>query len=342
MGQTALPDSFDSIEKWPHCTVISNVRDQSACGSCWAFGSACSFEARACIASGKDIKYSAEDTAFCSTAGNGCSGGNSAWNWFKTAGVVTGGDYPDTGSGTTRYPYSLYPCAHHMPASENYPACPGDLGSPQCKRKCTDTGYSGSYDTDKVRATTAYSVRGEEQIMQELSENGPMYVSFDVYSDFETYKSGVYHHVSDDYLGGHAVTLVGYGVLNEEKYWKIKNSWNEQWGDGGHFLITRGTDECGIESSVSAGKISSKPSPSPTPSPSPAPTPAPTPTPPTPTPTPHTGDCTSEAIGDQATCESTLDLVSGNSCSWCYLSGLQIGFCVKPGDTQGCNGDVVV
>merc|ERR1712007_111485 len=80
----ALPDSFDSAENWPQCTVIANVRDQSSCGSCWAFGSVSSFESRACITTGKDIKYSPEDTAFCSNAGFGCSGGNSAWNYFKS------------------------------------------------------------------------------------------------------------------------------------------------------------------------------------------------------------------------------------------------------------------
>jgi len=342
-SNTAVPSSFDSVENWPQCTVIANVRDQSSCGSCWAFGSTSSFESRACIATGKDVKYSVEDTAFCSDAGDGCEGGNSAWDYFQSSGVVTGGDYTDIGSGDTCYPYSLAPCAHHVPATAEYPACPdGEYPSPRCKSSCTESGYSKSFSADKVHADSAYSVRGEQQIMQELTENGPLYVAFTVYGDFPTYRSGVYKHTSGSYLGGHAVTLVGYGELNGEKYWKIKNSWNEQWGDNGHFLITRGTNECGIEDSVSAGKISSKPSPSPTPSPSPAPTPAPTPTPPTPTPTPHTGDCTSEAIGDQATCESTLDLVSGNSCSWCYLSGLQIGFCVKPGDTQGCNGDVVV
>jgi len=251
------PSSFDSSEQWPQCSVISNVRDQSSCGTCWAFGSVSSFESRACIETCKDIKYSPEDTGFCSSAGNGCNGGNSAWSWFERSGVVTGGDYTDRGAGDTCYPYSLAPCAHHVPATSKYPACPsGEYPSPRCKSSCSESGYSKSYSSDKVRASTSYSVRGESQIMSELATNGPMYVAFSVYGDFPTYKSGVYKHRSGSMLGGHAVTLVGYGVLNGEKYWKIKNSWNEQWGDNGHFLISRGNNECGIESSVSAGKVS--------------------------------------------------------------------------------------
>merc|ERR1712151_1156963 len=113
----------------------------------------------------------------------------------------------------------------------------------------------GSFSADKLRAASTYSNRGEQNIMKDLVENGPMYVAFTVYSDFPTYKSGVYRHTSGSALGGHAVTLVGYGELDGQKYWKIKNSWNENWGDNGHFLIARGSDECGIESSAGAGTI---------------------------------------------------------------------------------------
>jgi hypothetical protein len=157
--------------------------------------------------------------------------------------------------------------------------------------------------------------------------NGPLYVAFTVYADFETYRSGVYKHTTGGFLGGHAVEMLGWGTEDGEDYWLIKNSWNEEWGDGGLFKIARGVNECGIEDSVSGGLISGSPAPSPSPSPTPSPTP------------PVAGDCDSEAIGDQDTCESTLDRTSGDACQWCYLSGLHYGFCVTPAEgTQGCNG----
>jgi cathepsin B len=93
--------------------------------------------------------------------------------------------------------------------------------------------------------------------MADIFLNGPVTGAFTVYEDFTAYKSGVYKHVFGDELGGHAISIVGYGV--DEKsglpYWKCKNSWNILWGDGGYFKILRGVDECGIESSVSAGLV---------------------------------------------------------------------------------------
>jgi cathepsin B len=253
----AIPSDFDARTQWPACGGMASVRDQSSCGSCWAFGSTDSFQDRACVATGKDVRYSPEDTAFCSDAGMGCDGGNSAWDWFQGTGVVTGGDYFDIGKGDTCLPYSLAPCAHHVPASTKYPACPSsEYPSPQCTSQCSESKYSGKYSSDKVRASDAYSVRGVSQIQTELMNKGPMYVAFSVYSDFPTYKSGVYKHTSGSYLGGHAVELMGWGTENGQDYWLVKNSWNEQWGDGGFFKIARGVDECGIEDDVSAGTVS--------------------------------------------------------------------------------------
>ena len=57
-----------------------------------------------------------------------------------------------------------------------------------------------------------------------------METAFTVYSDFELYTHGIYKHVSGSAAGGHAVRMVGWGVENGVKYWKIANSWNPQLG----------------------------------------------------------------------------------------------------------------
>jgi len=76
---------------------------------------------------------------------------------------------------------------------------------------------------------------------------------FTVYSDFLTYKTGVYHHTTGSALGGHAIKILGWGTENGTDYWLVANSWNEDWGDKGFFKIKRGTNECGIEGSIVAG-----------------------------------------------------------------------------------------
>merc|ERR1711879_635958 len=148
-----IPANFDVRTAFPDCAEVSgNIRDQSACGSCWAFGSTEAFNDRHCIATGDKTKFSVEDTTancgFLQCFSMGCNGGQpgQAWNWFKNTGVVTGGDFTDIGSGSTCASYSLAPCAHHVPASAEYPACPSDeYPSPSCKRSCTESGYGKSY-----------------------------------------------------------------------------------------------------------------------------------------------------------------------------------------------------
>merc|ERR1712072_66222 len=216
-----------------------------------------SFEDRACIATGKAIRYSPEDTGFNSNAGMGCNGGNSAWTWFKNVGVVTGGDYTDIGAGDTCLPYSLAPCAHHVPASAEYPACPSDEYPTPSLSKCSESGYGKAYKDDKIKATGSYSLSGIQNIQADMVQYGSATAAFTVYADFPTYKSGVYKHTSGSQLGGHAVKLLGWGSENGEDYWLVANSWNEQWGDHGTFKIARGNNECGIEGQASAGRAGS-------------------------------------------------------------------------------------
>ena len=255
----AFADSLDWRVKAPQCTVISKIRDQSACGSCWAFGSTETFEDRRCIATGKDVEFSSLDTAGCCKGAfcgfsAGCGGGqpSAALKWMDTTGVVTGEDFYDVGDGKSCKPYTLQPCAHHVPATSKYPVCPSAEYAVKCDKTCSETGYSTSYANDKVKGAKTAACYTIAQMMTAL-QKGPLSVAFTVYADFPTYKSGVYKHTTGAALGGHAVEVIGYGTdATAGDYWVVKNSWNEQWGDGGTFKIARGNNECGIESQASA------------------------------------------------------------------------------------------
>lgn len=252
-----VPAEFDARTAFPKCTVIAKVRDQSACGSCWAFGSTEAFEDSQCVSTGKDVEYSTMDTAGCCKGflcgmSQGCNGGqpSAALSWMTRTGVVTGGDFFNIGNGTSCKPYTLQPCAHHVPATAKYPACPKAEYSVRCERSCSEAKYATAYSSDKVKGHKAFSLMDTDAMQKAIMTTGPLAVAFTVYADFPTYKSGVYKHTSGEQLGGHAVEMVGWGTESGTPYWLIKNSWNEQWGDGGFFKIARGSDECGIEDDV--------------------------------------------------------------------------------------------
>ncbi|EAR92351.1 papain family cysteine protease (macronuclear) [Tetrahymena thermophila SB210] len=245
-----LPSEFDSRVQWgDKCSSLWEVRDQSNCGSCWAFGAAESLSDRHCIHLGQDIRLSTQNlVTCCDECGFGCDGGwpEAAMDYYVNNGLVTGDLY---GNNSWCQAYSLAPCAHHV-TSDVYPPCTGELPTPPCVKSCdSNSTYTIPYPKDLHKGSKAYSIdQNEQAIMTEIQTNGPIEVAFTVYEDFLTYKSGVYQHVTGSELGGHAVKMVGWGVENGTPYWIIVNSWNESWGDKGTFKILRGQNECGIES----------------------------------------------------------------------------------------------
>merc|ERR1711998_77760 len=173
-------------------------------------------------------------------------------------GAVSGGQYQGTGpfGGGMCADYSLPHCHHHGPQGDDpYPAegeagCP-EADSPKCPAKCDADAEDEHSDFASDKWTfsgNTISASGEKGIQQAIMAGGPVETAFTVYSDFENYDSGIYHHVTGDFAGGHAVKIVGWGVEDGVKYWKIANSWNPYWGEKGYFRIREG--EGGIDDQV--------------------------------------------------------------------------------------------
>jgi len=219
-----VPASFNSSAQWPTC--IHPILNQADCGSCWAFGASESLSDRACIATNgaTNVVLSPEDLVSCDTGNMGCQGGylNAAWSFMENQGIVTLSCFPYTAG--------------------------NDDEAPPCQNTCDD---GTKWTVYKAKASGALSAN---QGKSEIFTNGPIETAFDVYEDFMNYTSGVYIQHSNQFLGGHAVKVLGWGALNGVSYWLAQNSWGTSWGMSGYFMI--GTGQCGFDQSFYAGEYS--------------------------------------------------------------------------------------
>lgn len=101
------------------------------------------------------------------TCGMGCNGGwpSGAWNYIKSTGVVTGGEYGDD---SWCYSYVLPKCDHHVDGP--YGPCGDVKGTPDCRKSC-DNG--ASWNEDKHKSVSSYSV-SSSKIQEEILTKGPV------------------------------------------------------------------------------------------------------------------------------------------------------------------------
>lgn len=188
--------------------VVSSIKNQGKCGSCWAFGMTACLET---LYGGK-VDLSEQQLVSCCDSCMGCNGGYIAptGEWIiKAGGLVTENEYPYV-SGTT-----------------------GKNGD------CTTPSGAAKYKISKVVEIGWWDPAGD--VKKALDNGYAVDTGMYVYKDFMSYKSGIYKHVTGDMLGGHAVTIVGYD--DDQGCWIVKNSWSEGWGENGFFRIAYGQCE---------------------------------------------------------------------------------------------------
>ena len=217
-----LPEAFDGRKEWPECQ--QEIRDQQRCGSCWAFSSATSFAQRICKATqGKTkVVLSPQHAVSCDVNNFGCQGGylDKNWDFIEETGLCLETCFPyESGNGTTT-----------------------KCSVPPCKD-------GSEWKTYKAKNSKGFST--VDAIKKEVYEHGYIQTGFTVYSDFMSYKGGIYEHKSGYVMGGHAVVIVGWGVENGVHYWIAQNSWGKSWGENGFFRIKFG--QCGFDSRGYAG-----------------------------------------------------------------------------------------
>lgn len=213
-----LPDEKD----WRKAGIVSHVKDQGHCGSCWTFSTTGALEAAYAQAFGKNISLSEQQLVDCAGAFNnfGCNGGlpSQAFEYIKyNGGLDTEQAYPYTGKGGV------------------------------CK-------FTAENVAVRVIDSVNITLGAEDELKHAVAFVRPVSVAFQVVNGFKLYKKGVF---TSETCGStpmdvnHAVLAVGYGVENGVPYWLIKNSWGGEWGDQGYFKMEMGKNMCGIATCAS-------------------------------------------------------------------------------------------
>lgn len=206
-----IPDSVD----WRTKNVVTPVKNQQQCGSCWSFSATGSMEGAWAIKTGKLVSLSEQELVDCSGSyGNmGCNGGlmDAAFEYAIDNGMCT---------------------------EESYPYTAQDGNCVKC--------------SSKVQINGCADVPSKDQLaLKQAVAQGPVSVAIEAdRSFFQLYSHGVLDSVLCGTNLDHGVLVVGYGTEDNKDYWLVKNSWGSTWGDNGYVKIKRDDKKdngvCGI------------------------------------------------------------------------------------------------
>ena len=228
-----LPEQWiwNDVEGTNYLTNIRNQHVPQYCGSCWAHAATSALSDRIKIArkaAWPDINVAPQVLISCS-GDDGCHGGE-AYNAFEWLSKNEGSDET----------CSIYRARGH----DNGAECSSMIKCENCMPG------QGCFVPDEyyVYQTEEYGqVKGEEAMMQEIYQRGPIACGIAVTQELEDYKGGIFEDKTGDMNIVHDISVVGYGVENGVKYWTVRNSWGESFGEQGFFRVVRGVNNLAIE-----------------------------------------------------------------------------------------------
>jgi C1A family cysteine protease len=230
----APPTNFD----WRDTKgVVSAVKNQGQCGSCWAFSTVEAIESQWVLAGNSPEVFSTQQIISCDKkfGDEGCDGGDTvtAYQYVESAGgLVTAESYPDKSHSTGR--------------------------SGTCKRFAHPTmgQISGFTYATKPCKSGACNDQDEDTMVANVASSGPASICVNA-EKWQLYNKGV---MTGKHCGSHkeadldhCVQVVGYnGYSSDEKsdYWIVRNSWETDWGEDGYIYVELGTNACGIANEV--------------------------------------------------------------------------------------------
>ena len=234
-----LPTNFNwgNIDGESFLSAMRNQHIPQYCGSCWAHGAINALEDRIKIARKNrmpDVRLSIQEILNCAqnvagTCHGGSATGTYEWIYSKAK--------KDPTQGLAFETCQLYQADDFSCTDINI-----------C-RTCWGFDESCEAVTTYPNATiSAYGiVQGEDDMMKEIYSNGPIACGIDAEHNLHEYTGGIINDQTGAQTIDHIISLVGWGVEGDTKYWIGRNSWGEYWGETGFFRIIRGVNNLAIE-----------------------------------------------------------------------------------------------
>ncbi len=215
-GDRDLPSYYN----WCDLGGCSSVKDQSSCGSCWAFGTMGPLECNVLIKDGGEVNLSEQWLVSCNQDGWGCSGGWWAHN-YHMSGMKTDPCGGDGAVYEADFPYS---------ATDEACNCP----------------YDHHYRIDRwEHVGTPWTVPSVDAMKAAVLEYGPISVAVAA-SGMSEYSGGIFSNCGGTTIN-HAVVLVGWDdSQGTDGIWFMRNSWGASWGESGYMRIPFGCNEIGF------------------------------------------------------------------------------------------------
>ncbi|CAB9496894.1 Cathepsin Z [Seminavis robusta] len=260
-----LPKAFDwgNVNGVSYLTGSRNQHLPQYCGSCWAHGSLSALADRIKIARNSSIPKS--DIHLSVQHVLNCGG--------KVAGSCHGGSATGTYEFIQQNGYVAYEtCQPYMACSNEsqWGFCPHVDTTCQPQNICRNCGMK--YVLFDNQCTAIPSDRIPNASIAEfgtisLSDNNNIHaIKAEIYArgpvaagvngkPLHVYHGGVYKNQTADKHNTHIVSIVGWGVNDENdnvsvEYWIVRNSWGEYWGEKGFCRIQLGHNICGIEHKI--------------------------------------------------------------------------------------------
>ncbi|CAM9666941.1 unnamed protein product [Ectocarpus sp. 4 AP-2014] len=228
-----LPASFSWTDVGGRSFVTKNLNQHipKYCGSCWAHGALSSLADRIKImrgGHGMDINLSIQVILNCAT---------------EVAGSCHGGTHTGTYEYASNNPVPFDTCQNYQ-AEDN--TCDA-IG--KCKTCWSfDQGCEAVQSYPNATVSEYGTVVGEENIMAEVFARGPVACDINA-SPLHEYAGGIADIPELPAETDHVVAIAGWGETEEGvKFWIVRNSWGEYWGEGGWFRIKRGENQLLLES----------------------------------------------------------------------------------------------